>query len=126
MTQDNRGKQTAGVDGIAKVMPPVRIHMVGLLCNLQRPASPIRRVYIPKRNSLEMRPLGIPTMLDRAVQALVKLTIEPRPTRHPEAKFSQTRMASVPDDAATIEYPLGEKQSITTSASNQSSSWMRI
>lgn len=77
VTQDNRGKRTAGIDGIAKVMPVVRIHMVGLLCNLQRPASPIRRVYIPKRNSLEMRPLGIPTMLDRALQALVKLALEP-------------------------------------------------
>lgn len=83
VTQDNRGKRTAGVDGIAKVAPVLRLHMVDLLRNLRQPASPIRRVYIPKRNSPEMRPLGIPVMLDRALQALVKLAIEPEW----EAKF---------------------------------------
>jgi RNA-directed DNA polymerase len=83
VTQDNRGKRTAGVDGIAKVAPVLRLHMVDLLRNLRQPASPIRRVYIPKRNSPEMRPLGIPVMLDRALQALVKLALEPEW----EAKF---------------------------------------
>ena len=63
VTQDNRGKRTAGVDGIAKVAPVLRLHMVDLLRNLRQPASPIRRVYIPKRNSPELRPLGIPVML---------------------------------------------------------------
>ncbi len=57
--------------------------MVDKLHNLRQPASPIRRVYIPKRNSPEMRPLGIPVMLDRALQALVKLALEPEW----EAKF---------------------------------------
>ena len=60
VTQDNRGKRTAGVDGIAKVSPPHRLRMVALLRYLHQSASPIRRVYIPKRNSPEMRPLGIP------------------------------------------------------------------
>ena len=77
VTQDNRGKRTAGVDGIAKVPPHLRMDMAEKLCNLRQPASPIRRVYIPKRNSPEMRPLGIPIMLDRALQALVKLALEP-------------------------------------------------
>ncbi|NJR52113.1 MAG: group II intron reverse transcriptase/maturase [Leptolyngbyaceae cyanobacterium CSU_1_3] len=83
VTQDNRGKRTAGVDGIAKVPPHLRMEMVEMLCNLRQPASPIRRVYIPKHNSPEMRPLGIPVMLDRALQALVKLALEPEW----EAKF---------------------------------------
>jgi len=82
-----RGKRTAGVDGIAKVPPHIRLRMVEMLRNLHQPASPIRRVYIPKRNSPEMRPLGIPIMLDRALQALVKLAIEPGPEGTPEAKF---------------------------------------
>ena len=77
VTQDNRGKRTAGVDGIAKVPPPIRLRMVELVRNLHQPASPIRRVYIPKRNSPELRPLGIPIMFDRALQALVKLALEP-------------------------------------------------
>ena len=72
-----RGKRTAGVDGIAKVPPRIRIRRVEMLHNLRQPASPIRRVYIPKRNSPEMRPLGIPTRLDRSLQALVKLALEP-------------------------------------------------
>jgi RNA-directed DNA polymerase len=50
--------------------------MVDLLCNLRQPAAPIRRVYIPKRNSPELRPLGIPVMFDRALQALVTLALE--------------------------------------------------
>lgn len=83
VTQDNRGKRTAGVDGIAKVPPRIRMRIVEMIHNPRQPASPIRRVYIPKRNSPEMRPLGIPTMLDRSLQALVKLALEPEW----EAKF---------------------------------------
>jgi RNA-directed DNA polymerase len=77
VTQDNRGKNTAGVDGVARLTPPQRLKMVNELRNRQRKASTIRRVYIPKRNSSEKRPLGIPTMYDRAQQALVKLALEP-------------------------------------------------
>lgn len=37
----------------------------------------IRKILIPKRNSNEQRPLGIPTILDRALQALIVLTLDP-------------------------------------------------
>jgi len=40
-------------------------------------ASPLKRVYIPKPEKSEKRPLGIPTMLDMAYQALVKLSVDP-------------------------------------------------
>src|SRR6056297_330679 len=39
--------------------------------------KPIKRIYVPKRNSSESRPLGIPTLLDRVVQKLFQLVIDP-------------------------------------------------
>jgi RNA-directed DNA polymerase len=78
VTQDNRGKKTAGIDGVKDVSPLTRMAYVHLLRNLKHTASPVRRVSIPKNNHpTEKRPLGIPTMLDRAFQALVKLALEP-------------------------------------------------
>lgn len=76
VTQDNRGKRTAGVDGVASLSPIQRLVLAQELRHLDQAADPIRRVYIPKANG-EQRPLGIPTMADRARQALVKLALEP-------------------------------------------------
>jgi RNA-directed DNA polymerase len=78
VTQDNRGKNTPGIDGIARLTPSQRLHMVTQLRHLDthRPA-PLRRVYIPKPGKTEQRPLSIPTLLDRAIQTLVKLALEP-------------------------------------------------
>ena len=76
VTQDNQGKKTAGVDGVKSLSPKKRF----LLVNKLKPrtkVSPTRRVWIPKPGKDEKRPLGIPTMYDRALQSLVKLAIEP-------------------------------------------------
>jgi RNA-directed DNA polymerase len=83
VTQDNQGKQTAGVDGIKSLTPQQRLELVNHL-KLSEQAKPTRRVWIPKpgRNA-EKRPLGIPTIADRALQALVKAALEPEW----EAKF---------------------------------------
>ena len=78
VSQDNRGKKTPGVDGLARLTPTQRMRMVKQLLNLSLSPAPIRRVYIPKAsNPNERRPLGIPIMRDRAEQALVKLALEP-------------------------------------------------
>ena len=76
VTQDNQGKTTAGVDGIKSLTPKQRVVLV---CALKIPTKgkPTRRVWIPKPSSTEKRPLGIPTMEDRALQALVKKALEP-------------------------------------------------
>jgi RNA-directed DNA polymerase len=76
VTQDNQGKQTPGVDGVANLTPPERLELVQHL-HLEDTASPVRRVEMPKPGTTEQRPLGIPTMADRAKQALVKHVLEP-------------------------------------------------
>ncbi len=77
VTQDNQGKKTAGMDGIKNLPPMQRFNLVYLLKSRHLKASPTRRVWIPKPGKDEKRPLGIPTMYDRALQALVKLGMEP-------------------------------------------------
>lgn len=82
VTQDNQGKKTAGIDGVKSLTPKQRLNLSQNL-KVQGQASPVRRVEIPKPGTTEKRPLGIPTMRDRATQALVKQALEPEW----EAKF---------------------------------------
>jgi RNA-directed DNA polymerase len=77
VAQDNRGKRTAGVDGVKAFTPRRRLVLAKSLC-LDERAMPGRRVWIPKADSTtEHRPLGIPIMAARARQTLVKLALEP-------------------------------------------------
>lgn len=76
VSQDNQGKKTAGVDGVKSLTPKQRFDLIKQL-QLGIKVSPTRRVWIPKPGTEEKRPLGIPTMKDRALQALVKLALEP-------------------------------------------------
>lgn len=79
VTQDNRGKRTAGVDGKSRLTPRQRLMLARELENLTHwRVNPLRRTYVPKPGSTEKRGLGIPTMRDRAMQALVKLALEPQ------------------------------------------------
>jgi RNA-directed DNA polymerase len=81
VTQDNQGKQTAGIDGVKSVPPKERLLMVKKLhtkrWNNRKKPPPVRRLWIPKPGKAEKRPLGIPTMMERAKQALVKMALEP-------------------------------------------------
>ncbi len=73
---ENTGKKTPGVDGQTWPTPEAKsLAVLSLKRRGYRPL-PLRRVYIPKSNGKE-RPLGIPTMKDRAMQALNLLALEP-------------------------------------------------
>jgi hypothetical protein len=76
VTQDNQGKKTAGVDGVKALTPPQRLTLAQNL-KIDHQAKPVRRVWIPKSGTDEQRPLGIPTIHDRALQTLVKAALEP-------------------------------------------------
>ncbi len=79
VTQINTGKRTAGVDKLVVKTPAARGRLVTELARY-RPwqAKPARRIYIPKALSkIKLRPLGIPVVKDRCLQAMVLNAIEP-------------------------------------------------
>ena len=113
----NRGKRSAGVDGmtVARIRAKVGEHrfLDGLRAELRRGAyrpSPSRRVHIPKAGKPgQFRPLGIPTVKDRVVQGAVKVLLEPifeaqfwhvsyglRPGRSTHGALEHLRRAALP------------------------------
>lgn len=73
---ENQGKRTAGIDGEIWSTPQAKAEAVLKLKRQGYRPHALRRIYIPKRNG-KQRPLDIPTMTDRAMQALYKLALDP-------------------------------------------------
>jgi RNA-directed DNA polymerase len=91
---ENTGKRTPGVDGQLLDTPVKKARAVDRLSTEGYRPQPLRRIFIPKGSDpkrMKMRPLGIPTMDDRARQALHLLALDPiaETTADPHYKMSE-------------------------------------
>lgn len=92
---ENQGKRTAGIDAVTWLTPEAKSKGILLLKRKGYQPKALRRVYIPKSNG-KRRPLGIPTILDRAMQALHLLALAPvaeTTADHDSYGFRQERSA---------------------------------
>src|SRR5262249_25643398 len=80
VTEVNAGRKTAGVDGEVALTPEAKDDLAEWVQHRAEPwvARPVKRVYIAKRGSAgKRRPLGIPVIADRALQAVAANALEP-------------------------------------------------
>ncbi|MGG0454247.1 group II intron reverse transcriptase/maturase [Priestia megaterium] len=105
VTQINKGKRTAGVDGYKIVSNKERTELFNKMYKysiFMHNPSPTLRKYIPKCKNNKLRPLGIPTMVDRVYQNVVKLALEPQWEQRFESISYGFRPKRSPHDAVEI------------------------
>lgn len=104
---ENRGKRTPGIDGNVWDTPHKKSVVVQSLRQRGYHPQPLRRVYIPKSsNPKKLRPLGIPTMKDRAMQALYLLGLDPVAETTADPNSNGFRKERSPADAISQCYTI--------------------
>lgn len=110
----NKGKNTSGVDKRILSTFASKMKAVLALTNKQYKSKPLKRVYIAKKGKNKKRPLGIPTMQDRAMQTLYALALEPiAETTADNISFGFRRGRSAKDSCEQIFNVLARKCSPT-------------
>src|SRR5262249_1205094 len=74
---ENTGRRTPGVDGIKLDTPQQKATAIENLTSEDYKAQPLKRIYIPKNTGTKLRPVSIPTMQERARQAVHLLALDP-------------------------------------------------
>lgn len=110
----NKGKNTSGVDKKLWSTSASKMKAVLSLTDKNYRAKPLKRVYIAKKGKSKKRPLGIPTMYDRAMQTLYALALEPiAETKGDTISFGFRRGRSAKDACEQIFCVLARKCSPT-------------
>ena len=108
----NRGRRTAGVDGQLWKNASDKMRATLSLTDQQYRAHPLRRIYIPKPGKSTKRPLSIPTMKDRAMQALYALALQPVAETTADTRSFGFRLFKCAQDASAYAFLcLGKKMS---------------
>lgn len=100
----NRGKRTPGVDGELWKTASDKMRAALILTDLQYRAHPLRRIYIPKPGKDTKRPLSIPTMRDRAMQALYAIALQPVAETTADTRSFGFRLFKCAQDASSYAF----------------------
>ena len=108
ITNRNTGKNTAGVDGVSipkgtrEETDNLRYRLLNEV-NIRKKPDPIKRTYIPKSNG-KKRPLGIPTLIDRIIQEIIRTALEPIVEYHSHDNSFGFRLKRSTQDAMDMLY----------------------